>query len=171
MNDLLRGFERFLLADPQAEAMRAKFAPVLTGTDLAKSELVNDVIATYKNVPGLYFWVMRHGGAQYKIYIGKTKSFSYRVLNYVNDFQAHSPNDYKLRIFHAFLSELLPEAALDLYFAPTDPESLTSAETAAVLEYVPLLNKLPPPSAAAKEELRKAFSLYYRSAFEQRLRQ
>ena len=42
---------------------------------------------------------MRYRGAEYKIYIGKTKSFSYRILNYIGDFQAHSPNDYKLRIF------------------------------------------------------------------------
>jgi hypothetical protein len=134
MNDLLRGFERFLLAGAQAQAMRASFKAVLTGTDLAKCEQVDDVIATYKEVSGLYFWVMRHGAAEYKIDIGKTSSFSYRVLNYVSDFQAHSPNDYKLRIFHAFVSELLPDATLDLYFAPTDPESLASAENAAILE-------------------------------------
>ena len=81
MNDLLRGFERFLLVGAQAKAMRASFTAVLTGTDLAKGERVNDVIATYKKVAGLYFWVMRHDGAEYKIYIGKTNSFSYRVLN------------------------------------------------------------------------------------------
>jgi len=171
MNDLLHGFERFLLAGGQAQSMRASFEAIFTGTDLAKCDRVDDVIATYKKVPGLYFWVMRHGGAEYKIYIGKTRSFSYRVLNYISDFQAHSPNDYKLRIFHAFVSELLPEAALDLYFARTDLESLTSAENVAVLKYAPMLNKLPPPTIAAKDELRKAFSLYYRSLLEQRLRQ
>jgi hypothetical protein len=170
MTALPDGFGRFLLSSAEAPAMRARFLPVLTNTDLAKGERVNEVMQNYRTAVGLYFWLMRYGGAEYKIYIGKTKSFSYRILNYISDFQPHSPNDYKLRIFHAFVAEVLPGSELDLYFAREALESLTAAETLAVSQYGPLLNKLPLPSAAAREELRKAFSLYYRSSLEQCLR-
>lgn len=170
MSDLPPGFERFLLHGAQASAMRAQFWPVLSGTDLEKSRAIEQVISEFQGIAGLYFWVMRFEGAEYKIYIGKTNSLSYRLLNYVSAFQAHSPNDYKLRIFHAFLTEVLPSASLDLYFARKTLDELTSSETEAVSQYRPLLNRLPPPTADAKDHLRKAFSIYYRSAFEQRLR-
>ncbi|WP_143104395.1 hypothetical protein [Nitrosospira multiformis] len=87
----------------------------------------------------------------------------------MSEFQAHSPNDYKLRVFATFLAELAPEAALDLYLSVTNVNSLKDAERDAIKRYDPLLNKLPPPSAEAKDRLKSAFGLYYRSAFERRL--
>ena len=92
-------------------------------------------------------------------------------LNYVSEFQAHSPNDYdyKLRIFDAFLAELSPEAVLDLHFAVKDVGSLRVAEKSAIQRYDPLLNRLPTPNAEAREKLKNAFEFYYRSAFELRL--
>lgn len=61
-------------------------------------------------MPGIYFWVMRQGERVFRIYIGKTNSMSYRMQNYVGEFQPHSPNDYKLRIFRVFLAESTPGA-------------------------------------------------------------
>jgi hypothetical protein len=171
MDELMKGFDRFLLQGEQSITMRREFQPVLNGTDLEKNRQVLEVISTYKGVPGIYFWVLRYENAEYKVYIGKTNSLSYRVLNYVSEFQPHSPNDYKLRIFHTFLIELFPTATLDLYFAEKELNSLAQAETDAINRYNPLLNKLPKPTAEAKDELRKAFSLYYRSAFEQKIKQ
>lgn len=170
MSELVQGFKYFLLEGAQAAAMRAEFQPILSGTDLIKSRQIIEVVSNYKGVAGIYFWVLSYENAEYKIYIGKTKSLSYRVLNYVSEFQPHSPNDYKLRIFHAFLSEFMPTATLDLYFAKKDLVTLAQAETDAINRYDPLLNKLPPPTAEARNELKKAFSLYYQAAFERRLR-
>jgi hypothetical protein len=166
----LAPFGPFLLSSSEAEAMRAEFAPVLTGTALKKTEQVKHVIATRKKVAGIYFWILRHESTEYKIYLGKTNSLSYRLLNYICEFQPHSPNDFKLRIFHAFLVDLVPDAALDLYFATVKIEALTHSENAAISKYNPLLNNLPSPSPEAKEGLKRAFAAYYRSSFEQRLR-
>jgi hypothetical protein len=169
-NDLLRGFEHFLLDISQATVMREEFQSILLGTDLAKGLQVEEVALNYKGVHGIYFWILRHEDAEYKIYIGQTKSLSRRVLNYISEFQPHSPNDYKLRVFHAFLLELVPSATLDLYFAEKDSAILTQAEADAIKKYDPLLNKLPRPTPEARGELKKAFSLYYRSSFEGGLR-
>jgi hypothetical protein len=170
MIDLIAGFERFVLRGAQAYVMRSRFSRVLEATALAKDATVEQLISRYLKVSGLYFWVMRHGGAEYKIYVGQTNSLSYRVSNYVAAFQAHSPNDYKLQIFYAFMSELLPSAQLDLYFAPVVIETLDVEEKCAISEYGPLLNKLPRPTKEDRAELQRAFVTYYRSAFEQRLR-
>ena len=149
--------------------MRSEFTPVLTNATLAKDEPLRRLLETHKNVSGIYFWVLRHEAKEYKLYIGKTKSLAKRLVDYVSKFQPHSPNDYKLRIFAAFLAELAPQAVLDLYFAVKDVGSLKKAEKDAIRKYDPLLNQLPPPNAEAKEKLKNAFEFYYRSAFERRL--
>jgi hypothetical protein len=74
-----------------------------------------------------------------------------------------------MRVFAGFLSEIAPEAALDLYFSATDVDCLKDAERHAIRKYDPLLNQLPPPSDEAKSRLKSAFDLYYRSSFELRL--
>lgn len=149
--------------------MRSEFKPLLSKATFTKDEPLARLLETHKKVAGIYFWVLRHNSKEYKLYIGQTNSLANRLLNYVSAFQAHSPNDYKLRIFAAFLAELAPEAALDLYFAQTEVAKLRQAEKDAIRKYDPLLNKLPPPSAEAKEKLKSAFEFYYRSAFQQRL--
>lgn len=168
MNPLAR-FDRFLFAGGDADAMRSEFKAVLTNAALARDESLTRLLDTHKKVSGIYFWVLRHETSEYKLYIGQTNSLANRLLNYVSEFQAHSPNDYKLRIFAAFLAELAPEAALDLYFAVKDVGSLRKAEKSAIRRYDPLLNQLPPPNADAREKLKNAFEFYYRSAFELRL--
>lgn len=168
MNPLAR-FAAFVLTRAEGEAVRAQFVQILSDSALSKTESVAHAIKSYKKAAGIYFWVLRHEQTEYKIYIGKTNSLSYRLLNYISEFQPHSPNDYKLRIFHAFIRELVPGAALDLYFAEADIAVVTQAETAAIGKYNPLLNKLPSPTSDALDGLKKAFALYYQSVFEQRL--
>jgi len=168
MNPLAR-FDRFLFTKREGDAMRSEFTPVLTNATLAKDEPLRRLLETHKNVSGIYFWVLRHEAKEYKLYIGKTKSLAKRLVDYVSKFQPHSPNDYKLRIFTAFLAELASEAALDLYFAPTDVGRLGEAETNFIKKYDPLLNPRLRPSAGAKKRLESAFEFYYRSTFESRL--
>jgi len=123
----------------------------------------------YKQVPGIYFWVMRYGNEDdlFRIYIGKTNSLSYRVQNYLSEFQPHSPNDFKLRIFQTFISEVAPTAALDLLFSRRSADQLTQSENEAIAFYDrPLLNRRQSASASARGALQDAFAQYYRSAFE-----
>lgn len=166
MNPLSR-FDQFLLSKSDADAMRSEFALVLTETTFTRDEPLRRLLTTYKKVSGIYFWIARHEGKEYKIYIGQTNSLANRLINYVSEFQAHSTNDFKMRAFAAFLAELAPNAALDLYFFATD--SYKEAEKHAIRKYDPLLNKLPSPSAESRERLKSAFESYYRSSFELRL--
>ena len=168
MNSLAR-FDRFLFVNGGADAMRTEFSPVLIGATLTKDEPLRRLLETHKRASGIYFWVLRHEAKEYKIYIGQTNSLANRLVNYVSEFQAHSTNDYKMRVFTAFLAEFSPDVALDLYFSVTDVGSLKEAAKLAIRKYDPLLNQLPPPSAEAKERLRNAFEFYYRSSFELRL--
>jgi hypothetical protein len=170
MNESLPALKHFQLSDPEAVALRAEFQPVLKDTDFMHSQQLKQVLSNYKGVQGIYFWVMKQESVEYKIYVGKTKSLSDRVLNYISEFQPHSPNDYKLRIFQAFIVTLMPGATLDLYFAKQDPANLTRAENEAIRKYGPFLNQLAAPTAEAKDELKKAFALYYQATFERKLR-
>jgi hypothetical protein len=134
-------------------------------------EAVQRLLRSHNKVPAVYFWLINHNGAEYKLYVGQTNSLSTRLLNYVSEFQAHSPNDYKLKIFVLFLQDLAPDASLDLYYRETPLDQLTSAEVAAIDKYDPILNKLPPPSPEAKARIREAFTYYYSSTFGRRLGQ
>ena len=139
MNESLPGLQLFQFSCTEAESLRAEYQPVLKGTDFGHSQELKEVISNYKGVQGIYFWVMRQESLEYKIYVGKTKSLSDRVLNYISEFQPHSPNDYKLRIFQTFIVTLMPDATLDLYFARTDPFTLTQAENEAIRKYGPTI--------------------------------
>ncbi len=71
------------------------------------------------------------------------------------------------------MTELAPPGALDLYFAKKDAKdskALSDAESGAIKRYGPLLNDLPGPSEEARNKLKEAFSLYYRSALERKLK-
>ena len=169
MTTLPQGFNQFELNSEHAASLQTDFSLLISDSDLSRCSRVDRVIADYKQVSGIYFWIMRHGNRMFRIYIGKTNSMSYRMQNYISEFQPHSPNDYKLRIFRKFISEVAPSACLDLYFSGKSLAELTQAENLAVAAYDPLLNRRQRPSAEARTVLRDAFSLYYRSAFEHQL--
>ncbi|SRR6266498_4905791 len=170
MNESLPGLQLFQFSSAEAESLRAEYQLVLKGTDFTYSQQLKEVLSKYKGAQGIYFWVMTHESLAYKIYVGKTKSLADRVLNYISEFQPHSPNDYKLRIFQTFIVTLMPSATLDLYFASQDPPNLTHAENQAISKFGPFLNQLAAPTAEAKNELKKAFTLYYQATFERKLR-
>jgi len=166
MNDLPERLAAFKLADPLPQ----EFVCVLSGTDLKISSGIESVRLGYKKTAGLYLWLMRYRGSAYKIYVGSTNCLSTRLHNYISDFQPHSPNDYKLRVFLAFILEQMPGATLDLYFSKRSCKGLKATEARAVATYRPLLNDLPKASQSTKQDFTKAFELYYRRAFTGKLR-
>jgi len=163
MNELVRDFKQFRLEGDQATKMHAEYELVRRDIDLTKCPRVPDG-------SGIYFWLMTLDSVEYKVYIGRTKSLSRRVKEYANEFQPHSPNDYKLRFFQEFMKDAAPGATLDLYSSKEMPKGLDNEETVAVNEYDPLINVLPKPTSQAKNALMHAYSIYYRSLFEQSLR-
>src|SRR5260370_38169677 len=92
--------------------MRSEFIPLLTKATFIRDEPLTRLLETHKKASGIYFWVLRDETKEYKLYIGQTNSLSNRLLNYVSDFQAHSPNAYNLHIFAACLAGFAPEARL-----------------------------------------------------------
>lgn len=160
-----QNFSPFEMSEAQVVLLNLQFRLLIQRTDLNSCDAIGEVVASHKNVSGVYFWVMRHGDALYRIYIGKTKSLSARIENYIGQFQPHSPNDFKVRVFCDFMVDTLPGATLLLYFAAVPAQDLTKAENAAVRQYDPLLNRRMTASPKARAALREAFTQYYRSAF------
>src|SRR5204863_2178276 len=97
--NLASELDAFLIRDAKAERFARQFAPALTGVTLMRDDALEDVLVRYQNTAGIYFWVMAVESAKYAIYIGQANPLSRRLINYISDFQAHSPNDYKLQIF------------------------------------------------------------------------
>ena len=165
-SDPLLAFDRFKLFGEELAAVSAEFTAILETTDLARSPTISATIARYKNVPGVYFWTALLAGVEYKIYAGQTNSLGYRVYNYTAPFQPHSPNDFKLLIFRAFLEQLVPGAVLRLRFREISLDELKAAERRVIERYAPLLNVPRAPTPEAKRQLQEAFASYYRSSFE-----
>jgi hypothetical protein len=118
---------------------------------------------------GCYFWILVCKKNKYRIYLGRTNSIRKRVTDYSIEFQMHSPNDFKIRFFQEFVQKELPEAELDLYFAPTPLEECRVRETNLVRLYRPVINER---AAATKEEkalIKSAFSDFYGSVFGRKL--
>ena len=170
MSDYAKSFSSFELTADQSNVLLTDFTRLIQDTDLTHCSRVADIITEYKKVSGIYFWVMRHDDHLFRIYIGKTKCIFNRMRNYFGEFQPHSPNDFKLRIFRTFLAEKIPDATLDLYFLQKTAFELTQAENQALATFNPLLNRRQHVTADARTALRDAFSTYYRSAFEQLLK-
>ena len=164
--DPLMAFDRFRLVGEELAAVLAEFTEILETADLARSPTISAAIARYKEVPGVYFWTALVAGVEYKIYAGQTNSLGYRVYNYTAPFQPHSPNDFKILIFRAFLGQLAPEAVLRLRFKETTLTELKAEERRIIERYTPLLNVPRAPTPEAKRQLQEAFASYYRSSFE-----
>jgi hypothetical protein len=107
--------------------------------------------------------------ATYKIYIGKTSSLKRRMNDYAKEFQPHSANDFKLRIFQQAIFDHAPDAVFQLRFRPVGLADCTRLESEAVREFLPLLSERSSPSAETKEAIRNAFEAFYRRGFEERL--
>lgn len=162
------GLEPFSLSADQMADIQARFALVLSDARLTivSKQDISAAAASVQNGPGVYFWMMGAGGQNYRIYVGKTKSLARRVSDYMKDFQAHSPNDYKIRVFQQTILEKYPEAQFRLYFAAASLEKYTQIENELILRLDPLLNRRASTGAGARESFRKAFEAYYRAGFE-----
>lgn len=163
------GLQRYQASQSELVAIRSTFVVVAPNVDLRPNASSHLRKLKAADAPGLYFWVMNFDGGSYKIYLGRTNALSRRLYEYTGSFQPHSPNDYKLQVFHAFLLERVPSATLDLLFSQATTGSLQPAEKAAIQTYRPLLNEPAPMTIETRRDLQDAFSRYYRGAIERRL--
>nr|CAS03002.1 putative integron gene cassette protein [uncultured bacterium] len=162
--------DRFRLQGVEQKEIRSNLFFVLESADLTRCPKVTDLIARHKKVAGIYFWTALVNGEEYKVYAGQTNSLSYRITNYTAPFQPHSPNDFKLLIFSAFMKEIAPESTLRLYSREVAAMDLKVEEKAFIAKHQPLLNVSRKPTAEARNKLRDAFSQFYRASFEGVLR-
>lgn len=130
----------FRFSSLEAQTLREQFGLIATNLELhaVPSEL-------RKSVPsnsGCYFWTMRLGGAEFKIYIGRTRSMRKRLADYANDIQIHAPNDYKLRFFQEFIHEADKSATFDLYFTAVGEDRFKAREVELVNKFRPFINFL-----------------------------
>jgi len=168
MSTLPPEFSMFKMSEDQQSLMKKDFEFVLANVDFSRTEQFERVVAHRKQASGIYFWVMRHNESEslFRIYIGKTKSLSSRLQNYFGEFQPHSTNDFKLRVFQSYMSTVAPSAALDLIFSPKREEQLVRAENEAIKIFDPLLNRRQLATADSRAALQNAFSVFYRSALD-----
>lgn len=149
--------------------VQTRFSLILSDARLTilRKQDIRSASASLHNGPGVYFWAMGVGNQSYRIYIGKTKSLARRVSDYMKDFQAHSPNDYKIRIFQQTIFDKHPEAQFRLHFVAASLETYTQVENDWIQRFDPLLNRRASASAGARDSFRKAFEAYYRAGFEE----
>lgn len=166
MKQRLSEFERFRLVGEEFTRFSAEFEFIAETGDLSRTPEIARLITSYNKVAGVYFWTAAVKDAEYKLYAGKTNSLGYRLVNYTAPFQPHSPNDFKLLVFRAFLQEVAPESALRVYFKRVAETELTTEENRVIGAYRPLLNIPRPATPEAKRQLQAAFAAYYRSSFE-----
>jgi hypothetical protein len=164
MNQRQFNWKTYLLSSEEVARLKSEYGdPIPTVKTLALSPEIQQSLV---RVSGIYFWVLVNGSDKYKVYIGKTESLADRVSNYVAEFQPHSPNDFKLRVFQTFAAECMPNASMELHFKRTDVANLTHAENAEIEKYQwPLLNRRGQASNEARTKLREAFEFFYRSGF------
>ena len=119
---------------------------------------------------GIYFWLLDLPDGKYKIYAGKTRSLKRRVKDYLNGFQPHSPNDFKLQIFQRMIADEFPDSIFELYFRETEESRLAALENHFVKEYGPLLNERNRASDSAKALLKEAYDAFFRNGIEERIK-
>lgn len=159
----LLNLERFLFSTSESQQLRQGFRLIASNVSLA--DVPVELRRTVPAESGCYFWTLRLGGGEYRIYLGRTRSLRRRLLDYTNDIQIHSPNDFKLRFFQELILETEPEAQFDLYFIAVSEETFKKAETDLVRQFRPLINFLRPPTTEDRDTISAGFRSYYRAAF------
>lgn len=159
--------KKYKISQSQLIDFRAEFLLVLQNFSLSKSELSqNPVLMKVKDVPGVYFLLMRLNDNLYKIYAGKARCLRRRLDDYTNEFQAHSPNDYKLCFFRNFILLHEPQAEFDLYFQKCAKDTYTQRETAMIKKYDPLINQR---GQGDRMVIQDAFEAYFSHSFKMKL--
>lgn len=159
--------KKYKISQSQLVGFRDEFSLVLQNFGLSKTEIrQHPVLMEVKNVPGVYFLLMRSNDSLYKIYAGKARCLRRRLNDYTNEFQVHSPNDYKLRFFRNFMLMHEPQAEFDLYFQKCAIDTYTQRETAMIEKYDPLINQR---GQGDRMVIQDAFKSYFSQSFEKQL--
>jgi len=164
--------ERFALTPSLLRDLREEFQLALEGCDFREATKAKAKLQLGRSTPGVYFWLARAWGKQYRLYVGQTKSLSYRLSNYLSPFQPNATNDFKLRICSDLIVREHPEATFDLYFAqikgirsdsPRLRSELRDRERLMLDKYGgAFVNQRGAASLSAKERLRAAYEEFYR---------
>lgn len=165
MDDLARCLQPWACSAAHLERLQAQYRTVLSDPICAPAVELREACAAHRGRPAVYAWTLEHAGRRHRIYVGKTNSLGGRLRNYVAGFQPHSPNDFKLRVFHDFVAELLPAASFELHATNCDAPDLTARENEAIAFFQPLLNRRMQATDDARHALESAFAAYYRSCF------
>ena len=165
MTNTAQLLQNLALSGPQAARLSERYVPVLAGKNIWKLSGPGSAPTVPNDGPGIYFWVLTHQEQQHRIYVGKTRSLRSRINNYTSVFQPHSPNDFKLQVFYAFVKELLPNSDLSLYFSPCNINLLTQREKEEIKCFAPLLNRRMKSNDDLRHKLQTAFTVYYQSCF------
>lgn len=159
--------KNYRIDDGQAVDFHSDFSLVLSNFGLDKNEIREHAILTdVVGVPGVYFLVMRLNDCLYKIYAGKARCLRRRLNDYTNEFQIHSPNDYKLHFFRNFILTHEPQMEFDLYFQKCTKDTYTQRETAMIKKYDPLINQ---SGEGDRMLVQKAFEAYFSQSFNKKL--
>ena len=159
--------KNYKISQSQVEDFRAEFSLVLENFGISKPEIrQHSILMDVKDEPGVYFLLMRLNDNLYKIYAGKTKCLRRRLDDYTNEFQVHSPNDYKLRFFRNFILKHESKTEFDLYFQKCTKDTYTQRETAMIEKYKPLINQR---GDGGRMVIQDAFEAYFSQVFERKL--
>ena len=159
--------KKYKICQSELIGFHAEFLLVLQNFGLSKSELrQHPVLMDVKDEPGVYFLLMRLNDRLYKIYAGKTRCLRRRLDDYTNEFQVHSPNDYKLRFFRSFILKHEPKTEFDLYFQKCTKDTYTQKETAMIEKYDPLINQR---GDGGRMVIQDAFEVYFSQSFKRKL--
>lgn len=161
----MQGLQKLTFTLDHTQRLEQGYERVLQDSHLWYSAQLDQTESDFRGVSGIYFWVLAHDDKLHRIYVGKTKSLGYRISNYADHFQPHSPNDFKLQIFHSFIKNVLPGSELDLYFHQCAEADLKSAESEEIKFFSPLLNGRMLATPEARDALQAAFVQYYQSGF------
>jgi hypothetical protein len=88
----LPNLSRFGFSQAESSALRREFS--LAASAVALHDVDPAIRKRVPAVSGCYFWTMRGGDTEFKIYIGRTRSLRTRLRDYTNSIQIHAPNDY-----------------------------------------------------------------------------
>lgn len=159
------GYGPYKLTDEDTRLLdELGFRPIAMNVNLEAIDLRLPAITALKDQRCVYFWRMRHGGEEYKIYVGKTNSLPRRLREYRNEFQPGVPNDFKLRHFQTWAQDRFPGSALDLYAVQTNDNQ--AVETEVWQKTKPLINER---ADIPSHNLKSSHAEYYWTIFEHKL--
>lgn len=139
----------------------------------SKAEIIRVLTDKTKenNRNGIYFWLLESNNERYCIYIGRTNDLKRRIEEYCNDFQPHSPNDFKIQFMYDYMVTLFGDKVkLSLYFRSCGKDDNARLETEEISYYKPFINEQLPLDEKLKGILFEAYKEYYRVIFDEKIK-